>query len=71
MTDTANTRLLELETKVMFQQETIDKLNDVVTSQWQEIDRLKKILNRLDDQLYALETQIDTPKGAEPPPPHY
>ncbi|UTW55125.1 SlyX family protein [Kordiimonas sp. SCSIO 12610] len=58
----------ELEAKIMFQQDTIDNLNSVVTEQWKLIDKLKLQIQKLDDQLYELETS-DT--GGIQKPPHY
>ena len=69
--DDEDVRITELESRVTFQEETIEQLNTMVTKQWQEIEKLQKMLKRLDDQLYALESQADSPKGSEPPPPHY
>ena len=68
--DTLHEKITDLECKFVFQQETLDTLNDQVTKQWAEIDRLTKQLGRLHDQMTALENDIAAP-GAEPPPPHY
>ena len=46
-------RLTELETKVMFQDQTIEELNQVVYAQQQEIDRLAEEL-RLLKQRFAM-----------------
>jgi len=54
-------RVEELETRVTFQQETIDSLNQIVTDQWKLIDKADKKISSLDDQLYELEQE----------PPHY
>lgn len=64
------TRLAELESKFSFQAETIEALNDTVTKQWTEIDRLKRKIGDLDGQVYTLESNAD---GASPDqkPPHY
>ncbi len=63
-------RLQDLESKFMFQQETVDSLNEMVTDQWSIIDKLKGKLKDMDDQLYAIENhQGSTPTNQ--PPPHY
>ncbi len=63
-------RIDELEAKVMFQQDTIDNLNEVITSQWKLIDQLKLQVSKLDDQLYELETS-STNNNKPQKPPHY
>jgi SlyX protein len=63
-------RINELETKVTFQQDAIDNLNDVITSQWKIIDQLKSQVTKLDDQLYELEmSTAGAPSNQKPP--HY
>ena len=63
-------RIDELETKTTFQQDAIDNLNDVVTSQWKIIDQLKRQITKLDDQLYELEMTSSGSAGNQKPP-HY
>ncbi len=72
MTDTEQleTRLTELESRFAFQQEANDSLSDMVSKQWREIDRLTKLVKRLDGQLFDLEQNIGGPAGDKPPP-HY
>lgn len=63
-------RIDELEAKVTFQQDAIDNLNDVITSQWKIIDQLKSQVTKLDDQLYELEmSAAGAPSNQKPP--HY
>ena len=68
--ETILSRVDELETKTMFQQESIDNLNDVITSQWKLIDHLKSQISKLDDQLYELEMS-SSGGAANQKPPHY
>ena len=72
MSDTALTaRLDQLEIRIAYQDETIETLNQTITEQWQEIDRLKRQLARLDDRLREAESRpVGAPQN-EPPPPHY
>ena len=69
-TDKLEQRVTELEEKFVFQAETIDSLNDIVTRQWTEIDRLTRRLKDLDDQMYALENETGG-APAHQRPPHY
>lgn len=64
-------RLDELEVKFAFQQETIESLNSTVTDQWAIIDRLEKVLSRLQDQVIELEDTAGATDPGNIKPPHY
>lgn len=70
--DTSDERRLEdLEVKFSFQQDTIESLNDIVTKQWQQIDQLKRQIERIEGRMQEMaEASPDAPLQ-EPPPPHY
>jgi SlyX protein len=53
----------------MFQDETIETLNQTITSQWQQIDALTRQLANLSDRLK--EAEANAPRPANEPPPHY
>lgn len=64
-------RLIELETKVAFQEDLIEQLNQVITSQEVTISKLSR---RLDDVVDTIKTQSDSgikDLSQEVPPPHY
>ena len=63
-------RLTALEERVTFQDKTIEEMSAVIADQWREIDRLKRQLKLIDDQIAAVELMART-GGSEPPPPHY
>lgn len=63
-------RLARLEMRVTEQDATIDDLNRAVTDQWQQIDRLTRIVAMLRDQVEEAAAR-SAPRGPEPPPPHY
>jgi SlyX protein len=62
-------RLEILETKVAFQEDTIQQLNDALVGQQARIDQLELLLRVLAEQLRSSE-EPETPI-VEPPPPHY
>lgn len=66
-------QLIELETRVAFQEDTLTQLNQVVAKQDQEIltlqQQLRLLAKRLDDALYVQEQGIVKP--LEERPPHY
>jgi SlyX protein len=61
-------RIDALETRLTFQDETIETLNKTITAQWLKIDALTRQLANLSERL--LEAEAHTP-GANEPPPHY
>lgn len=70
MIDTA--RLDALESRIVHQDEAIDDLNKVVTSQWKEIDRLTREVAMLTERVKLAEQSVTgVDPGDEPPPPHY
>jgi SlyX protein len=61
-------RIDALETRLTFQDETIETLNKTITAQWLKIDALTRQLAHLNERL--LEAEAHAP-GANEPPPHY
>ena len=65
-------RLIEIETKLAFQEDAIQALNDVVCQQQKQIGDLEQTLKLLIDRYRQLaETQTPGNKPAEERPPHY
>ncbi|HTN63076.1 MAG TPA: SlyX family protein [Devosia sp.] len=62
-------RLDALETRIAYQDQTIEELNATITTQWTVIDALSRKVNLLDEQARAV-SNIADPR-TEPPPPHY
>jgi len=62
-------RIIELETRLTYQDDLLQKLDEVIIRQQREIDALKLQVRHISDQLRnpPLEGSI----GEEPPPPHY
>ena len=63
------TRLEALETRIAFQDQTIEELNATITAQWRQIDLLTRKLEIVEEQVRS-GAQIADP-STEPPPPHY
>jgi SlyX protein len=68
MTDIAE-RLEALETRIAFQDQTIEELNATITAQWRQIDVLTRKLEIVEEQVRS-GVQIADP-STEQPPPHY
>ena len=64
-------RLVELETRVAFQEHTLSELNDVVTAQGRELFELRRELERALADLKTLRGLLYADPSTEPPPPHY
>jgi SlyX protein len=64
-------RLTELETRVAFQDRTIQELNDVVVRLQREIERLTREFAALTVQVRALTPYPVASRDEETPPPHY
>jgi SlyX protein len=62
-------RIDVLETRLTFQDETIETLNKTITAQWQKIDALTNQIASLSERLR--EAEANAPGAANEPPPHY
>jgi SlyX protein len=69
LVSTLGERLDLLETRLAFQDETIETLNKTITEQWLKIDALTRQLANLNERLQEAETRA--PGAANEPPPHY
>jgi len=63
-------RLMELETKVSFQEDAILKLRETVAEQEQQLYKLSKEMEAVRKHLTESGPAPDSP-NEEPPPPHY
>jgi SlyX protein len=66
---TISDRIDALESKLMFQDETIETLNKTITEQWLKIDALTRQILSLSDRLQ--DAEASAPAAANEPPPHY
>jgi SlyX protein len=62
-------RIDRLEVRLMFQDDTIETLNQTITAQWREIEALTRQVAALSERLKAAEANAPAP--ANEPPPHY
>jgi SlyX protein len=71
MTDekTLSDRIDALETRLTFQDETIETLNKTITAQWQQIDALTRQVANLNERLQEAESHATGITNE--PPPHY
>lgn len=64
-------RLIEIETRLAFQEQATSELSDVVHRQQHELEALRRALARASDDLHALRDSLPASAMPEPPPPHY
>jgi SlyX protein len=67
--DVLNERIDALEMRLTYQDVTIETLNQTITAQWVEIDRLTRQVAELKERLQ--EAESNAPGPANEPPPHY
>lgn len=69
---TLEEQVVELETKLAYQEDTIQALNDVVAEQQKQLDKLERSLVTLAERFKEMSTGDSfQEQGNEPPPPHY
>jgi len=64
-------RLIELETRMAFQDNTLQTLNSVILRQQKEIDVLRHEIDVLKTQIKTLSPSLVASRAEETPPPHY
>ena len=67
-------QIIELESRLAFQESTINDLNEIITDQQQQLDQLRATVEMLDSRLNLLATNVGgetAPKPEDEIPPHY
>jgi SlyX protein len=62
-------RIDALESRLAYQDQTIEQLNETITAQWKQIDVLTRQLAALTERLQEAETSAPAPANERPP--HY
>ena len=68
--DTILTRVTALEERIAYQDEIIEALNQTITKQWAQIDKLTRLVEALTDRLRETEARAAQGPVTERPP-HY
>ncbi len=64
-------RMVDIETKITFQDNTLQELNDVIYRQQKQIDQLEAICQSLIERVKALSEQSTSGVPEDEKPPHY
>lgn len=65
-------RLIELESRIAFQDHTIQELNDALAEARLELDQQQRVLKRVVEELKSARgAGVSIDASDEPPPPHY
>ena len=67
--DALSDRIDAMEVRLTYQDMTIETLNQTITAQWVEIDRLTRRITELKERLQ--EAESNAPGPVNEPPPHY
>jgi SlyX protein len=62
-------RIDALETRIAYQDDTLEALNETITAQWKQIDALTRQLAELRERLQETESSAAAPINERPP--HY
>jgi len=66
-----NDDIIDLQTRVAFQDGLLEELNQVLTSQQQQITRLEMTMGVMKTQIETMQSTQSEGEQVEPPPPHY
>ena len=64
-------RLVDIETKLAYQEDLIEALNKVVSEQQRKIDELETVCRKMVDRLVDLSEAFESAQIEDAPPPHY
>lgn len=71
MSNDLESRLVELESRVAFQELALTELSDALAASTMDTERNAQLLRRALDDLKQLRTLLYADPSQEPPPPHY
>ncbi|MDO4698027.1 MAG: SlyX family protein [Pasteurellaceae bacterium] len=69
--DKLNAHLTEIETKIAFQEQMIDELNQALIDQQCVLEKVQQQLRHLAQKLQGIQTSNIASRSEETPPPHY
>lgn len=64
-------RMIEIETRLAYQEQALAELNDALTGQQGQLDRLARLTGNLEARIVALAEAAARSEAADERPPHY
>jgi len=64
-------RIDDLESRIAFQEDAIDKFSDIIARQEKELDQLKRMVLILSTQIRSIDQGDELVSSAQEVPPHY
>lgn len=64
-------KIIDLQSKLAFQDETINELNVVITDQQNQLDQLREEIRLLNLRMASVTEASNVSEEKEAPPPHY
>lgn len=64
-------RIDDLESRIAFQEDAIDKFSDIIARQEKELDQLKRMVLILSTQIRSIDQGDERVSSAQEVPPHY
>lgn len=64
-------RIDTLEMRIAYQDDVIEQLNTVIVEQWNKLDQMRGLIDRLESRLLDAQAGSAQNPYDEPPPPHY
>ena len=64
-------RINEVETRLAFQETALQELNAALTDQQLQLNQLRGLMTKLNEQILELINRNQPNTANEPPPPHY
>ncbi len=69
--DSLENRIIDIETKIAYQEDTIEQLNQVVTAQQKKIAQFQTELEAIKNWMQSQRSSQMAPESEEQSPPHY
>lgn len=66
-----NDEIIDLQTKLAFQDSLLEELNQIITDQQKQLDKMQHTIETLRVQMLSMQTTQMMQEAKEPPPPHY
>lgn len=67
----SESRFLDIETKLAYQEDLVNTLNRMVSDQQRKIDELETVCRKLVERVLEISEELESMRVIDAPPPHY